>query len=79
MRTEDIIIRLFCMVDEKLGHVNKRSNAHLYRSRNCHNWHPVHPQRGPLSCLLSLAQRRLVAFVSQLAAMFAPVAEAFSL
>lgn len=32
MRTEDIIIRLFCMVDDKLAHVNKRSNAHLYPS-----------------------------------------------
>ena len=32
MRTEEIIIRLFCMVDDKLAHVNKRSNAHLYPS-----------------------------------------------
>src|SRR5947209_9774925 len=32
MRTEDIIIRLFCMVDDKLAHVNKRSNALLYPS-----------------------------------------------
>ena len=32
MRTEDIILRLFCMVDDKLGHVNKRRNAHLYPS-----------------------------------------------
>lgn len=32
MRTEDIIIRLFCMVDDKLAHVNKRTNALLYPS-----------------------------------------------
>ena len=32
MRTEEIIIRLFCMVDDKLAHVNKRKNAHLYPS-----------------------------------------------
>jgi hypothetical protein len=32
MRTEEIIIRLFCMVDDKLAHVNKRSNANLYPS-----------------------------------------------
>ncbi len=32
MRTEDIIIRLFCMVDDKLAKVNKRSNAHVYPS-----------------------------------------------
>lgn len=32
MRTEEMIIRLFCMVDDKLAHVNKRSNAHLYPS-----------------------------------------------
>jgi hypothetical protein len=32
MRSEEIIIRLFCMVDDKLVHVNKRSNAHLYPS-----------------------------------------------
>lgn len=79
MRTEEIIIRLFCMVDDKLAHVNKRSNAHLYRSRNCHDWHPVSPQRRPLPRLLSLAQRGLVALVSQLAGLFAPVAIAGSL
>ena len=33
MRPEDIIIRLFCMVDDKLAKVNKRSNAHLYPSQ----------------------------------------------
>ena len=32
MRSEEIIIRLFCMVDDKLAHVNKRKNAHLYPS-----------------------------------------------
>lgn len=32
MRTEDIILRLFCMVDDTLAHVNKRKNAHLYPS-----------------------------------------------
>ncbi len=32
MRTEDIIIRLFCMVDDKLAHVNKRKNANSYPS-----------------------------------------------
>ncbi len=32
MRTEEIIIRLFCMVDDKLAHVNKRKNANLYPS-----------------------------------------------
>ena len=30
MRTEEIIIRLFCMVDDKLAHVNKRKNAVAY-------------------------------------------------
>ncbi len=28
MRTEEIIMRLFCMVDDKLAHVKKRTNAH---------------------------------------------------
>ena len=32
MPTDEIIIRLFCMVDDELGHVNKRSDAHLYAS-----------------------------------------------
>jgi hypothetical protein len=32
MRTEEIIIRLFCMVDDKLAYVNKRKNANLYPS-----------------------------------------------
>ncbi len=32
MRTEEIIIRLFCMVDDKLAPVNKRKNANLYPS-----------------------------------------------
>ena len=32
MRTEEIILRLFCMVDDKLAHVNKRKNANLYPS-----------------------------------------------
>ena len=32
MRTEEIIIRLFCMVDDKLVHVNKRANANLFSS-----------------------------------------------
>jgi len=32
MSTEDIIIRLFCIVDDRLPHVNKRSDAHLYAS-----------------------------------------------
>ena len=32
MPTDEIIIRLFCKVDDHLGHVNKRSDAHLYPS-----------------------------------------------
>jgi hypothetical protein len=32
MPTDEIIIRLFCMVDDELGSVNKRSDAHLYTS-----------------------------------------------
>ncbi len=32
MPTDEIIIRLFCMVDDQLRHVNKRSDAHLYGS-----------------------------------------------
>src|ERR671923_158 len=32
MLTDEIIIRLFCMVDNQLGAVNKRSDAHLYVS-----------------------------------------------
>src|SRR5919198_2890830 len=32
MSTDEIIIRLFCMVDEQLPDVNKRSDAHLYPS-----------------------------------------------
>jgi hypothetical protein len=32
MPTDEIIIRLFCMVDDQLGHVNKRSDAHLFAS-----------------------------------------------
>jgi hypothetical protein len=32
MSTDEIIIRLFCMVDDQLGPVNKRSDAHLYSS-----------------------------------------------
>jgi hypothetical protein len=32
MLTDEIIIRLFCMVDDQLGLVNKRSDAHLYVS-----------------------------------------------
>ncbi len=32
MPTDEIIIRLFCMVDHELGLVNKRSDAHLYSS-----------------------------------------------
>ena len=32
MPTDEIIIRLFCMVDDQLGSVNKRSDAHLYTS-----------------------------------------------
>ena len=32
MPTDEIIIRLFCMVDDQLGNVNKRSDAHLYPS-----------------------------------------------
>ncbi len=30
MSTEESIIRLFCMVDDRLGAVNKRSDAKLY-------------------------------------------------
>jgi hypothetical protein len=32
MATDEIIIRLFCMVDDQLGSVNKREDAHLYTS-----------------------------------------------
>jgi len=32
MPTDEIIIRLFCMVDDQLGAVNKRADAHLYPS-----------------------------------------------
>jgi hypothetical protein len=32
MPTDEIIIRLFCMVDDQLSFVNKRSDAHLYAS-----------------------------------------------
>jgi hypothetical protein len=32
MPTDEIIIRLFCMVDDHVGRVNKRSDAHLYAS-----------------------------------------------
>ena len=32
MPTDEIIIRLFCMVDDQLGRVNKRSDVHLYPS-----------------------------------------------
>ena len=32
MPTDELIIRLFCMVDDELGNVNKRSDAHLYPS-----------------------------------------------
>ena len=32
MPTDEIIIRLFCMVDDTFGSVNKRSDAHLYAS-----------------------------------------------
>ncbi len=32
MPTDEIIIRLFCMVDDQLGPVNKRLDAHLYPS-----------------------------------------------
>jgi len=32
MRTEEIITRLFCMVDDKLGHVKKRKDANLHPS-----------------------------------------------
>jgi hypothetical protein len=32
MSTEEIIIRLFCMVDDRIGPVNKRSDAKLYAS-----------------------------------------------
>jgi hypothetical protein len=29
MPADELIIRLFCMVDDQLGIVNKRSDAHL--------------------------------------------------
>ena len=32
MPTDDIIIRLFLIVDERLGNCKKRSDAHLYVS-----------------------------------------------
>ena len=32
MPTDEIIIRLFCMVDDELGRVNKREDAYLYAS-----------------------------------------------
>ena len=32
MPTEEIIIRLFCMVDDVIGSVKKRSDAHLHDS-----------------------------------------------
>lgn len=32
MPTDEIIIRLFCMGDDQLGRVNKRSDAHVYPS-----------------------------------------------
>jgi hypothetical protein len=32
MPTDEIIIRLFCMVDDQFGRVNKRSDAHLFAS-----------------------------------------------
>jgi hypothetical protein len=32
MPTDEIIIRLFCMVDAQVEDVNKRSDAHLYPS-----------------------------------------------
>lgn len=32
MSTEDIIIRLFCMVDDRIGPVKKRSDTKLYDS-----------------------------------------------
>lgn len=32
MATEEIIIRLFCIVDDRIGPVKKRSDAHLHDS-----------------------------------------------
>ena len=32
MSTEEVIIRLFCMVDDRLGTVKKRADANLYDS-----------------------------------------------
>ena len=32
MPTDELIIRLFCKVDDHLGRVNKRSDAHLFAS-----------------------------------------------
>lgn len=32
MPTDELIIRLFCMVDDELGPVNKHPDAHLYPS-----------------------------------------------
>ena len=57
MPTDEIIIRLFCMVDDQLGHVNKRSDAHLYPSEIV-----------TLGLLFSLKGRRFRAFYRWLSA-----------
>ena len=74
MRTEDIIIRLFCMVDDKLAPVNKRKNAHLYPSEIVTIGILFALKGVHYRAFLSVAQRRLVALVSPVAEMQSLVA-----
>ncbi len=59
MTTEEIIIHIFCAVDDGLGVVPKERNARLYAQRGDYYWHPVRVERWTFSSLLSLAETGL--------------------
>ena len=56
MPTDEIIIRLFCMVDDQLGRVNKRSDAHFVPEGDCHNRAALSSERRTVSRLLPLVE-----------------------
>jgi hypothetical protein len=63
MPTDELIIRLFCMVDDTLAFVNKRSDAHLYSSEII-----------TIGLLLTLKGGRFRALTARTLASAAPVA-----
>jgi len=65
MSTEEIIIRLFCSVDDLIGPVKKRSDAHLHDSEIVTIRSALFAERWALSRVLSLAKCELSRTISK--------------